>query len=189
MPIIPANKEVLARRVAQRVTQRAGVIRTSFLAVLVLTFVIVTNDYVIYLDLRRGLCEEGKTEEANNLFSKLREQRYLATSIVAYVDEILNGAEDPCHTVYPESGLFEEYPVLIHTGGDGIARRPYGTVAYAMTITRCPEWYEPGVDDTQDPGAHIFEATAIIKDEICNATKTILGISTNSKDDRRGQTL
>jgi hypothetical protein len=49
-------------------------------------------------------------------------------------------------------------------------------VAYALTITRCPELYASEVDVTPDPGENFFEATAIIKDEICVCTvDTILG--------------
>lgn len=60
----------------------------------------------------------------------------------------------------------------IKSDGGPIPNRPYGTIAYVLTIIRCPEWYEPGVDGTPDPGEDLFEMTAVIKDEICNATDT-----------------
>ena len=154
-----------------------GILKYFFLVFLGLTGVIVVNDCVIYLDLRRSLCENGMTEEARTL---LNEPRHLTSTIVAYIDAIVNGHEDPCKTSFPNAGLFLEYPPIVYDGGDNIVRRPVGTIAYVVTITRCPEMYAPGVDETPDPGPDLYEVTAIIKDEICNATETLNMLSQGS---------
>jgi len=135
------------------------------LACLAIASVLCLNDYSSEEVQRRLLCQLGKPEEAR----KLVDDRNLASSMVAYVDEILNGAIDVCETAFPIGILFDEYPPLSRSGGP-IPNRPDGTIAYVLTITRCPDWYEAGVDGTPDPGDDLFEMTAIIKEEICNAT-------------------
>ena len=147
--------------------QKKGMKNLVVLAGLAIASVLCLNDYSSEEVQRRLLCQLGKTEEAR----KLVDDRNLASTMVAYDDEILNGEIDVCETEFPPGILFDEYPPIDHTGGP-IANRPEGTVAYALTITRCPQWYEAGVDATPDPGAEMYEMTAVIKDEICNATDT-----------------
>ena len=158
----------------------------SSLVFVALSSLAILNEYTFYHDVRRGLCESGRIEEANILFS---EPRGLTSTIVAYIDSALNAEEDPCETNFPQVGIFDEYPPVTHGSGDNIPRRPVGTYAYALTITRCPEWYEPDVDGTVDPGVDLYEASAIIKDEICNATATSLLLNGNDPNGNTGQTL
>ena len=150
--------------------RKFGLFKHFFLVLLGLTCAVLINDTIMYLDLRRTLCEKGMTEEARTL---LQEPRHLTSTIVAYIDAIVNGAEDPCKTYFPNDGLFLEYPPVLYDEGDGIVRRPIGTIAFVVTITRCPEMYQPPVDDSPDPGPDLYEVTAIIKEEICNATATL----------------
>ena len=147
--------------------QKKGMKNVIMLAGLAIASVLCLNDYSSDEVQRRLLCQMGRTEEAR----KLVDDRNLASTMVAYVDEILNGAIDVCETEFPPGILFDEYPPLTHSGGP-IPNRPKGTMAYVLTITRCPEWYEPAVDGTPDPGDDLYEMTAVIKDEICNATDT-----------------
>jgi hypothetical protein len=102
--------------------------------------------------------------------------RNLVRRIAAYINNDVNGETTLCETRIPESGIFNEFPTITHSAGP-VSSRPKGnTVAYALTITRCPELYASEVDVTPDPGENFFEATAIIKDEICICTvDTILG--------------
>ena len=169
-------------------SSKNGVAKLVILTSFALFSMILINDFIVLMYDRRRLCEEGDVQAARSL---LRKPRNLASTIVAFVEESLNGDVDPCETNFPDNGLFGEYPPLPHDGGDMIPRRPQGTIAYAVTITRCPEFYEPGVDKAPDPGADLFEATAIIKDEICNFTATMnkLTESGESADFTAGQTL
>ena len=142
---------------------KKGPVRIFLLGVFALASLGAVNDYADFVGKHRGLCELGKSEEALQLVT----ERNLASSIIAYIEGAVNGNLAPCeNTIIPESGVFEEYPTITHEAGT-IPNRPEGTVAYALTITRCPEVYTSTVDGTPDPGEHIFEATAIIKDEIC----------------------
>jgi len=150
---------------SQKKGMQKGMKNLVVLAGLAIASVLCLNDYSSEESQRRLLCQQGKTEEAKMLV----DDRNLASTIVAYVDEILNGAIDVCETDFPIGILFDEYPPISHSGGP-IPNRPDGTVAYVLTITRCPEWYAAGVDATPDPGADLYEMTAIIKDEICNIT-------------------
>ena len=50
--------------------------------------------------------------------------------------------------------------------------RPKDTTAYAVVIECCPEKYEALLSGTTDPGADIFEASAMMKQSVCNATET-----------------
>ena len=145
--------------------QKKGMKNVIMLAGLAIASVLCLNDYSSDEVQRRLLCQMGRTEEAR----KLVDDRNLASTMVAYVDEILNGAIDVCETEFPPGILFDEYPALTHSGGP-IPNRPKGTMAYVLTITRCPEWYEAAVDGTPDPGDDLYEMAAVIKDEICNAT-------------------
>ena len=65
-------------------------------------------------------------------------------------------------------GLFEPrvYEPVAETN------RPANTTAYAVVIECCPEKYEAMLSGTTDPGADIFEASAMIKQSVCNATET-----------------
>ena len=162
-------------------------IKMVVLAFTALASVAVLNDYAVIIDLRRGLCENGEVEEAKSLLST---PRGLKSSIIAYIDTIINADEDPCQTSFPNVGIFAEYPPLSHGGGNNIPQRPLGTYAYAIQITRCPEWYSSTVQGSIDPGDNLYEASAIIKDEICNATATN-SLLTNKNDpgNQKGQTL
>ena len=48
------------------------------------------------------------------------------------------------------------------------------TIAYVVSLTGCPVWYEPGVDTTGEPdaGSELYEASAILKSEVCTITDT-----------------
>jgi len=158
------------------------------LAFTALASVAVLNDYAVIMDVRRGLCENGEVEEAKSLLST---PRGLTSSIVAYIDNIINADEDPCQTSFPSvGGIFSEYPPMPYSGGNGVPQRPLGTYGYAIQITRCPEWYSSAIQGSIDPGDNLYEASAIIKDEICNATATN-EMLTNGNDpgSQKGQTL
>ncbi len=147
------------------------------------------SDYAEYLEKRRSLCEQGKSDEAYELSM----ERNLVSTIVAYIDEAMNGDVDPCETIFPAhglqaDGLFDEYPPLVHFGGL-VPHRPTGTIAYALTITRCPEIYAPPIDENPDPGDAIYEATVLVKDEICNTTATLKKLREVYMESNFGQTL
>lgn len=183
------NRNILKpKKKSQSQKRKTGsFLRYCFLVFVLLTGMVVVNDCVIYLDLRRTLCEKGMHAEAQALLS---EPRHLTSTIVAYVDAVLNGSEDPCkQTHFPETGLFAEYPPTVYDEGDGIPQRPAGTIAYVVTITRCPELYAPTVDDTPDPGTELYEVTAIIKNEICNTTEIIKNLNKAISDTESGSTL
>lgn len=65
-----------------------------------------------------------------------------------------------------------------------VRSRPKGTIAYVLVIARCLDWYAPGVDETPDPGSKIFEVSAMIKNEIYNATSVFNQISYSIKEIR-----
>jgi len=180
------QKKASQQQSSRTKTKTLRAVQVSFLVFVALSSLAILNEYTFYHDVRRGLCESGRIEEANILFS---EPRGLTSTIVAYIDSALNAEEDPCETNFPQVGIFDEYPPVTHGSGDNIPRRPVGTYAYALTITRCPEWYEPDVDGTVDPGVDLYEASAIIKDEICNATATSLLLNGNDPNGNTGQTL
>jgi len=146
----------------KRNAKKKGPIRMILLGAFALASFDAVNDYAEYLQTHRSLCEVGKSEEA----LQLANERKLTSSMIAYIDNVVNGDVVPCDTAIPEIGIFDEYPPIIHNAGL-IPNRPQGTMAYAFTITRCPEFYTSGVEGTPDPGENIFEATAIIKNEIC----------------------
>ncbi len=50
--------------------------------------------------------------------------------------------------------------------------RPANTTAYAVVIECCPEKYDTILKGTTDPGSDIFEASAMLKQGVCNATET-----------------
>ncbi len=71
-------------------------------------------------------------------------------------------------------------PIVNETTGDVLyypeSTAPENTTAYAVTITSCPEvYYEAPATEITDPGPDIYEASAIIKSEVCDATGTTTG--------------
>ncbi len=50
--------------------------------------------------------------------------------------------------------------------------RPKDTTAYSVVITSCPETYNPPESEVTDPGTDIFEASAMLKQAVCNVTET-----------------
>lgn len=53
----------------------------------------------------------------------------------------------------------------------GTTRRPENTTAYVVVITGCPEWYKPTQPDVTDPGPELYEASALIKQNVCSAAE------------------
>ncbi len=50
--------------------------------------------------------------------------------------------------------------------------RPQGTTAYTVVISSCPDDYNPPSSEVTDPGNDIFEASAMLKQFVCNVTET-----------------
>ncbi len=163
---------------SERGAKSNTIVRYFSLAILGMTTVVVLNDFALAMNVRRKLCRvSGELPRGRRLAA---EPQILPSAIISYIDNLINGDEDPCKTDFPDEGVFEEYPPVVYDGGDGIPQRPPGTVAYVLPINGCPNRYEPGVIETPDPGADLFEVTAIIKDEICNATETMNRISADT---------
>jgi len=164
--MISATKHYSNRSRNPSKAQRKGVKNLVVLVGAVIVSVLCINDYISESEHTRILCMQGKIEEVR----KLVDDRNLVSNMVAYIDEIFNGEMDICGTDFPDTLLWDEYPPIVHSGGDLIPHRPAGTIAYVLTITRCPDWYEPAVDGTPDPGDELYEMTAVIKNEICTTT-------------------
>jgi len=161
MTLYPLNRNIKTTSRKKKMSRA----NTSFIAVLLFASLVAINDHTNYRNMRRSLCASGNVE---SLSAFLDEPRGLASSIIAYVDAALNGEPDACEISFPDLGVFEDYPPITYAGGP-IPNRPEGTVAFATTIIGCPEWYGPDVEGTPDPGADLFEATAILKNEVCDA--------------------
>ena len=76
-------------------------------------------------------------------------------------------------TVDPvDTTLLELYEPQVYEPVDATESPPptIDTVAYTVVITSCPNTYEPPDSEVTDPGTEIFEASAMIKHEVCNAT-------------------
>ena len=50
--------------------------------------------------------------------------------------------------------------------------RPKGTTAYTVVITSCPDTYSPPGSEVTDPGSDIFEASAMLKEFVCQLTES-----------------
>ena len=124
-----------------------------------------TNSYYAPTDIDSGFYYEDQNEEIP----------------LAEVEEITNeaGEVDPSILVpdinepmyYSEVdttllGLFE--PQVYEPVNE--TNRPEGTTAYTVTITSCPGTYNPPASEVSDPGADIYEASAICKNNVCNNT-------------------
>ncbi len=96
--------------------------------------------------------------------------------------------EEPVYYSPVDNTLLEQYepqvyepvvPIVNETTGEVYypeSTAPENTTAYAVTITSCPEvYYEAPASEITDPGADIYEASAIIKSEVCDATGTTTG--------------
>ena len=144
----------------------------SFVAIL--AFCATASEYADLVKISRGV--PGKPEEEAQLLL-LADMTNLVTrssSIGAYIDRVVRRGLASCETTFPDSKLFDEYPPVTHNAVRRIPNSPEGTiVAYALTVTRCPEFSASGVDGIPDPSKHIFQATVIIKDEICNANDAL----------------
>lgn len=71
-----------------------------------------------------------------------------------------------------------EEPIEVETN------TPENTTAYVVTITTCPEiYYEEITTEITDPGAdNIYEASAIIKHEVCDSYETAAAGTRNLQD-------
>lgn len=50
--------------------------------------------------------------------------------------------------------------------------RPTDTTAFAVSLISCPDTYTPESSDVTDPGAYLYEASAICKSGVCNIFET-----------------
>lgn len=76
---------------------------------------------------------------------------------------------DPVDTVLLDTFTPQTYPPVPES-----EKLPAeNTTAYAVVITSCPEMYTPPETEVTDPGTeNIYEATALVKHSVCNATET-----------------
>jgi len=131
---------------------------------------------------------------------QLVEKKKATNAIGAYIDSMLK-ASNSCKSQFLDSKLFDEYPApapstITHNkakinGVKGkmiLPNRPESTIAYALTITCCPDFVDSADHETFDPGNIILEATTIIKDEICD-TNDALELMRKRNDSLSGHTL
>ena len=129
--------------------------------------------YADFVKNRIGVVE--KPEEISQLLL-IADERNLtkSSSIRTYIDSVVKRDSASCETTFPDSKLFDEYPPVTYNSVGMIPNSPESTiVAYASTFTHCPDFSASGVDGIPNPRKHIFEATVIIKDEICDATDAL----------------
>ena len=159
-------------------------------SIVIAAFCNAVYEYADLLKSSWGVTGKPEKEAMRLLLADERNFVTSPTSIGAYIDSILgvNRDIDLCKTAFPDSKLFDEYPLITHDGAGVIPNRPEGTIAYAFTITSCPEFSTSGVGGTSDPIKRKVEATTIIKDEICDATDA-LEIMRKENGSLVGQTL
>lgn len=84
----------------------------------------------------------------------------------ALVPDVEVTTVDPVDTSLMESYEPKVYEPIEATGEPA----PIDTVAYTVVITSCPNTYEPPNSEVTDPGTELYEACAMIKNGVCNAT-------------------
>lgn len=93
--------------------------------------------------------------------------------VVGEIDPSLLAPKDSSDSTYDSTvnnALLNTYTTQTYDPVD-TTLRPEGTTAYAVTITSCPEFYEPAEPDVTDPGAELYEASAMIKESVCSAVE------------------
>ena len=142
--------------------------------VTILAYCAAVSEYAALLKNSRGVVGKSEDEAQLLLLADERNPIRSSTIIGTYINNIVKRDSALCQTTFPDSKLFDEYPPVAHNAVETIPNSPEGTiVAYALTITRCPEFSASGLGEIPDPSKHIFEATVIIKDEICDATDAL----------------
>lgn len=90
-----------------------------------------------------------------------------------FIDPSLLAPKDSSDSTYyspVNTAILNTYTTQIYDPVDTTIR-PEGTTAYAVTITSCPEFYEPAEPDVTDPGAELYEASAMIKESVCSVVE------------------
>lgn len=80
-------------------------------------------------------------------------------------------ADEPQYYSNVETALFDVFEPATYEPVE-TTERPEDTTAYSVVITSCPETYNPPESEVTDPGAEIFEASAMLKQSVCDVTDT-----------------
>ncbi len=80
--------------------------------------------------------------------------------------------DEPMYYSEVDTALLSLFEPQIYEPVNETVRPGEGTTAYTVTITSCPGTYDPPASEVTDPGADLYEASAICKNNVCNTTDT-----------------